>query len=67
MTISPGLFDTPILADIPQEVKDGLKKMLPFPNRMGKPSEFAMMCGHIIENPMLNGRTIRLDGATTMI
>ena len=67
MTISPGLFETPMVADLPQPVKDGIIKMVPFPKRMGKSSEFAMMCGHIIENPMLNGRTIRFDGAVTMI
>jgi len=66
MTIAPGLFETPMAAGLPDKVKDALVAMLPFPRRMGRPNEFAQLCGQIIENPMLNGRTIRLDGAVTM-
>jgi NAD(P)-dependent dehydrogenase (short-subunit alcohol dehydrogenase family) len=66
MTIAPGLFETPMVAGLPDKVRDALIAMLPFPRRMGQPSEFAMLCRQIIENPMLNGRTIRLDGAVTM-
>ena len=66
MTIAPGLFETPMVAGLPDNVRDALIAMLPFPRRMGEPSEFAMLCRQIIENPMLNGRTIRLDGAVTM-
>lgn len=66
MTIAPGLFETPMVAGLPDKVREALISMLPFPQRMGQPYEFAMMCQQIIENPMLNGRTIRLDGAATM-
>jgi NAD(P)-dependent dehydrogenase (short-subunit alcohol dehydrogenase family) len=65
-TIAPGLLETPMVAGLPDKVRDALIAMLPFPRRMGQPSEFAMLCRQIIENPMLNGRTIRLDGAVTM-
>ena len=67
MTISPGLFETPMLDLISDEIKVGIIKMLPFPKRMGHPREFGMMCGQIIENPMLNSREIDLDGCVTMI
>jgi 3-hydroxyacyl-CoA dehydrogenase/3-hydroxy-2-methylbutyryl-CoA dehydrogenase len=67
MAISPGLFETPMLDGLPQPVKDGIIKKVPFPKRMGKASEFAMLCGQIIENPMLNGRNIRFDAAVTMV
>ena len=66
VTIAPGLFETPLLAALPEKVRVSLGKMVPFPNRLGKPSEFAMLARQIIENPMLNGETIRLDGAIRM-
>ncbi|WP_028850489.1 SDR family NAD(P)-dependent oxidoreductase [Thermocrispum municipale] len=65
-TIAPGVFDTPILARFPQEIKDRLGAQVPNPNRLGKPDEFAMLAQQIIENPYLNGETIRLDGAIRM-
>jgi NAD(P)-dependent dehydrogenase (short-subunit alcohol dehydrogenase family) len=65
-TIAPGLFETPLLMALPEKVQVSLGKMVPFPNRLGKPSEFAMLARHIVENPMLNGETIRLDGAIRM-
>lgn len=66
MTIAPGLFDTPMMAGLPENVKEALKLMIPFPNRLGKPMEFALLAKHIIENPILNGETIRLDSAIRM-
>ena len=66
MTIAPGLFNTPMLAILPQAARDALGKMVPFPARLGEPSEFAELCRHIIENQMLNGEVIRLDGAIRM-
>ena len=66
MTIAPGLFNTPMLAILPQAARDALGKMVPFPARLGEPSEYADLCKHIIENPMLNGEVIRLDGAIRM-
>ncbi len=65
-TIAPGLFDTPILAKLPEEVRESLGKTVPNPPRLGQPWEFALMATQIIENPMLNGETIRLDGAIRM-
>lgn len=65
-TIAPGLFDTPLMAGMPPEVKEGMANGVPFPRRLGKPVEFARMALHIIENPMLNGCCIRLDGALRM-
>lgn len=65
-TIAPGLFDTPLLAALPQEARDSLGKQVPFPDRLGRPSEFARMVQSIIENPYINGETIRLDGAIRM-
>jgi NAD(P)-dependent dehydrogenase (short-subunit alcohol dehydrogenase family) len=65
-TIAPGTFDTPMLALLPQEHRDALGAGIPFPSRLGKPSEFAALAKHIVENPMLNGETIRLDGALRM-
>jgi NAD(P)-dependent dehydrogenase (short-subunit alcohol dehydrogenase family) len=65
-TIAPGTFDTPILARVSSEVRESLAKATPHPARLGRPSEFAMLAAHIIENPMLNGETIRLDGAIRM-
>jgi len=66
VTIAPGLFETPMLAGLPEKAKESLGKMTPFPNRLGKPSEFSSLVQHIIENPMLNGEVIRLDGALRM-
>ena len=66
MTIAPGIFETPMLMNMPQEVRDSLGKMVPFPPRLGLPAEFAHLARAIIENVMLNGETIRLDGAIRM-
>jgi NAD(P)-dependent dehydrogenase (short-subunit alcohol dehydrogenase family) len=66
MTIAPGLFETPMLAGLPEKAKASLGKMTPFPKRLGKPAEFAGLVKHIIENSMLNGEVIRLDGALRM-
>ncbi|MFZ6673866.1 3-hydroxyacyl-CoA dehydrogenase [Undibacterium sp. Xuan67W] len=66
MTIAPGIFETPMLLGMPQEVQDALGKMVPFPPRLGKPDEYAHLAKSIIENVMLNGETIRLDGAIRM-
>jgi NAD(P)-dependent dehydrogenase (short-subunit alcohol dehydrogenase family) len=63
MTIAPGIFDTPMLAGLPEPARHSLSAAVPFPNRLGQPQEFAALVRHIIENPMLNGETIRLDGA----
>jgi NAD(P)-dependent dehydrogenase (short-subunit alcohol dehydrogenase family) len=65
-TIAPGIFDTPLLARLPENVKTSLGAMVPHPARLGRPDEFAMMAIQILENPMLNGETIRLDGAIRM-
>jgi NAD(P)-dependent dehydrogenase (short-subunit alcohol dehydrogenase family) len=64
--IAPGLFETPMLHGLPQEVQKSLGTAIPFPSRLGKPEEFAMLVVSIIQNPMLNGETIRLDGAIRM-
>lgn len=66
MTIAPGLFLTPLMASLPQEAQDSLGGQVPFPNRLGHPDEFAQMVESIVTNPMLNGETIRLDGAIRM-
>lgn len=66
MTIAPGLFLTPLLASLPEEAQASLGAQVPFPSRLGDPSEYAKMVGAIIDNPMLNGETIRLDGAIRM-
>jgi NAD(P)-dependent dehydrogenase (short-subunit alcohol dehydrogenase family) len=66
MTIAPGIFETPLLASLPQEAQDSLGKQVPFPPRLGRPSEFAALVKQIIENNMLNGEVIRLDGAIRM-
>jgi len=66
MTIAPGTFDTPLLALLPEPQKQALAAHIPFPPRLGKPEEFALLARQIIENPMLNGETIRLDGALRM-
>jgi len=63
MTIAPGIFDTAMMAGFSDEIRDGLAKLVPFPPRLGDPSEFASLALHIVDNPMLNGETIRLDGA----
>jgi NAD(P)-dependent dehydrogenase (short-subunit alcohol dehydrogenase family) len=65
-TIAPGVFDTPILARLPETVRASLAATVPHPQRLGHPREFAMLVTQIIENPMLNGETIRLDGALRM-
>jgi NAD(P)-dependent dehydrogenase (short-subunit alcohol dehydrogenase family) len=65
-TIAPGIFATPMLRGLPQEVQDSLAASIPFPRRLGQPEEFAALALHIIANPMLNGETIRLDGAIRM-
>lgn len=65
-TIAPGLFDTPMLAGLPQEARDSLATQVPFPSRLGTPEEYGRLARHIVENTMLNGETIRLDGAIRM-
>jgi NAD(P)-dependent dehydrogenase (short-subunit alcohol dehydrogenase family) len=65
-TIAPGVFDTPILARFPQEVRDKLGSQVPHPNRLGHADEYASLAMQIVENKMLNGETIRLDGAIRM-
>ena len=66
VTIAPGLFMTPLLASLPQEAQESLGKQVPFPSRLGDPDEFARLVEAIVANPMLNGETIRLDGAIRM-
>jgi NAD(P)-dependent dehydrogenase (short-subunit alcohol dehydrogenase family) len=66
MTIAPGLFDTPLLAMLPEDAREALGKSIPFPPRLGLPAEYAQLAASIVENPMLNGETIRLDGALRM-
>ena len=66
MTIAPGIFKTPMLAGLPDEAKDSLGKQVPFPPRLGQPPEYALFVRQIIENSMLNGETVRLDGAIRM-
>lgn len=66
MTIAPGIFETPMMAAMPQEVRDSLGASVPFPPRLGRPDEYAALARHIIENSMLNGEVIRLDGAIRM-
>lgn len=66
MTIAPGIFATPMLLGMPQEVQDSLGASVPFPSRLGQPEEYARLAMHIVENVMLNGETIRLDGAIRM-
>jgi NAD(P)-dependent dehydrogenase (short-subunit alcohol dehydrogenase family) len=65
-TIAPGTFDTPILQRVKPEVRETLAAAVPHPRRLGRPNEFALLAQQIIENPMLNGETIRLDGAIRM-
>jgi NAD(P)-dependent dehydrogenase (short-subunit alcohol dehydrogenase family) len=66
VTIAPGLFDTPLLAGLPEPAKESLGKQVPHPSRLGKPDEYGALALHIVENPMLNGEVIRLDGAIRM-
>jgi NAD(P)-dependent dehydrogenase (short-subunit alcohol dehydrogenase family) len=66
VTIAPGLFDTPLLAGLPEPAKESLGKQVPHPSRLGKPDEYGALAVHIVENPMLNGEVIRLDGAIRM-
>ncbi|HEX2729368.1 MAG TPA: SDR family NAD(P)-dependent oxidoreductase, partial [Rubrobacteraceae bacterium] len=66
MTIAPGIFDTAMLAGLPEEARESLGKQVPFPARLGRPDEYAALARHIIENEMLNGEVIRLDGAIRM-
>ena len=66
VTIAPGLFETPMMAGLPPEAQQSLAAQVPFPSRLGKPGEFAALVKHIVENEMLNGETIRLDGAIRM-
>lgn len=66
MTIAPGLFDTPLLAGLPEPARISLGQQVPFPSRLGQPSEYAQLAQHIVENAMLNGEVIRLDGAIRM-
>ena len=66
VTIAPGIFYTPMMASLPQNVQDSLGKQVPFPNRLGKPEEYAQLVHSIVTNPMINGETIRIDGAIRM-
>ncbi len=65
-SIAPGIFDTPMLAGLPEDARESLGMQVPFPSRLGKPEEYAALVGHIVENEMLNGEVIRLDGAIRM-
>jgi NAD(P)-dependent dehydrogenase (short-subunit alcohol dehydrogenase family) len=66
MTIAPGIFNTPMLAGLPEAAQQSLAQQVPFPSRLGRPSEYAALVKHIVENEMLNGEVIRLDGAIRM-
>ena len=66
LTIAPGTFDTPMLAMLPKEARDALGAAIPFPSRLGQPAEFAALAIHMVENSMLNGEVVRLDGALRM-
>jgi len=66
MTIAPGIFDTPMMAGLPEDARESLGKQVPFPSRLGKPEEYAELVRHIVQNEMLNGEVIRLDGAIRM-
>jgi len=66
VTIAPGVFDTPMLAQLPAEIRAALAQQIPFPQRLGRPEEYALLVQHIIENPMLNGEVVRLDGGLRM-
>jgi NAD(P)-dependent dehydrogenase (short-subunit alcohol dehydrogenase family) len=65
-TIAPGLFDTPLLAGLPDDAREALGAQIPFPSRLGRPEEYAQLACHIAENQMLNGEVLRLDGALRM-
>ena len=65
-TIAPGTFDTPLLGALPEDTREALGEAIPFPSRLGRPDEFAGLAAHIVENEMLNGEVIRLDGALRM-
>jgi NAD(P)-dependent dehydrogenase (short-subunit alcohol dehydrogenase family) len=65
-SIAPGIFDTPMLAGLPEAARESLGKQVPFPSRLGRPAEYAALARHIVENQMLNGEVIRLDGAIRM-
>ena len=66
VAVAPGLFDTPLLAALPEEARQKLGAGVPYPPRLGRPAEYAQLAGQLIENRMLNGETIRLDGALRM-
>jgi NAD(P)-dependent dehydrogenase (short-subunit alcohol dehydrogenase family) len=66
VTIAPGIFDTPLLAGLPEAARESLGQQVPYPPRLGRPDEYAALARHIVENEMLNGETIRLDGAIRM-
>jgi hypothetical protein len=66
VTIAPGIFDTPLLAGLPDPARQSLGQQVPFPSRLGRPDEYAALARHIVENEMLNGCVIRLDGAIRM-
>ena len=66
MTIAPGTFDTPLMAGLPEAARESLAQQVPFPSRLGRPTEYAALVRHIFENEMLNGEVIRLDGAIRM-
>ena len=66
VTIAPGLFDTPLLAGLPEPAKQSLGAQVPHPARLGKPAEYGALAAHIVSNPMINGEVIRLDGAIRM-
>ena len=66
MTIAPGIFETPMMAGMSEEIRESLGQQVPHPSRLGKPTEYAALVQHIVDNPMLNGETIRLDGAIRM-
>src|SRR3989442_676276 len=65
-TIAPGIFETPMLLGMPKEAQEAIAKQVPYPPRQGKPADYAQLVRHIVENEMLNGETIRLDGAIRM-
>jgi 3-hydroxyacyl-CoA dehydrogenase/3-hydroxy-2-methylbutyryl-CoA dehydrogenase len=66
VTIAPGLFDTPLLAGLPEDARTALGEQVPHPHRLGRPEEYALLAAHVVENPMINGEVIRLDGALRM-
>ena len=67
VTIAPGLFDTPLLASLPEKVRNFLAKNVPHPSRLGNPDEYAALVQHVVNNKMLNGEVIRIDGALRMM